>query len=105
MRRAGAGLVACVDVGSTFTKGTLVDPTSGEMVATASVPTTAATDVLDGVAAVREALGPHAEVLACSSEGGGLRMAVVISEKLPARIAALGTVANAVDSDWDRVPS
>ncbi|HEU4489462.1 MAG TPA: glutamate mutase L [Jiangellales bacterium] len=81
MRRAGAGLVACVDVGSTFTKGTLVDPTSGEMVATASVPTTAATDVLDGVAAVREALGPHADVLACSSAGGGLRLAVVGYER------------------------
>jgi hypothetical protein len=35
----------------------------------------------------------------------GLRIAVVISEKLPSRMAALGTVAKAVDSDSERVPS
>ncbi|HSK57360.1 MAG TPA: glutamate mutase L [Jiangellales bacterium] len=81
MSRPGAGLVACVDVGSTFTKGTLVDASSGELLGSASVPTTASTDVLDGVEAVRARLGPHADVLACSSAGGGLRLAVVGYER------------------------
>ncbi len=81
MSRPGTGLVACVDVGSTFTKGTLVDASSGELLGSASVPTTASTDVLDGVEAVRARLGPHADVLACSSAGGGLRLAVVGYER------------------------
>lgn len=73
--------VACVDVGSTFTKGALVDVDTGELLATASHPTTLHSDVLDGVEAVREALGPHEEVRACSSAGGGLRLAVVGYER------------------------
>ena len=35
----------------------------------------------------------------------GLRIAVVTSEKLPWRMSAVGTVANAVDCASDRVPS
>ncbi len=79
--------VLCVDVGSTFTKAALVDTVTGELLATASRPTTLATDVLDGVAAVRaeaeRAAGRRAaEVRACSSAGGGLRVAVVGYERL-----------------------
>ncbi|HSK26506.1 MAG TPA: glutamate mutase L [Jiangellales bacterium] len=81
MSRPGEGPVACVDVGSTFTKGALVDAGSGELVATASVPTTLGSDVLDGVEEVRARLGPHEDVLACSSAGGGLRLAVVGYER------------------------
>ncbi len=82
------GLVACVDFGSTFTKAVLVDVATGELLATASHPTTLATDVLDGWDACREALTEQdpraaaAEVLACSSAGGGLRIAVVGNEEL-----------------------
>lgn len=82
--------VLCVDVGSTFTKAVLLDDVDGTLLATASHPTTLTTDVLDGVAAVRErtereALPPGrraAEVLVCSSAGGGLRIAVVGYERV-----------------------
>ncbi len=77
-------LVLCVDVGSTFTKAVLVDAASGAVRATASHPTTVATDVMDGVDAVRGAVaaqGEPDEVLVCSSAGGGLRLAVVGYER------------------------
>ena len=77
-------LVLCVDVGSTFTKAVLVDVSTGDVRGTASHPTTVATDVMDGVDAVRGALTGHGEpdeVLACSSAGGGLRLAVVGYER------------------------
>lgn len=85
--------VVCVDFGSTFTKAVLVDRTTGELLATASHPTTlpdasGAGDVLDGYDACVAALAeqdPHAvdaDVLACSSAGGGLRIAVVGNEEL-----------------------
>jgi uncharacterized protein (TIGR01319 family) len=80
--------VLCVDVGSTFTKAALVDTDNGELLATASHPTTLATDVLDGIDACREELAraypavADTEVLACSSAGGGLRIAVVGTETL-----------------------
>ena len=77
-------LVLCVDVGSTFTKAVLVEAASGAVVGTASHSTTVATDVMDGVDAVRSALAAHgepAEVLVCSSAGGGLRLAVVGYER------------------------
>ena len=83
-----AELVACVDFGSTFTKATLVDVGTGELVASASHPTTIGTDVLDGWDACRAVLeqvdprAAEAEVLACSSAGGGLRIAVVGNERL-----------------------
>ena len=76
--------ILCVDVGSTFTKGVLVEPRTGELLGTASHPTTVGTDVMDGVDAVRAALGPHGtptDVLLCSSAGGGLRLAVVGYER------------------------
>ena len=81
-------LVACVDFGSTFTKAALVDVTDGRLVATASHRTTLDTDVLDGWDACRSALqrveprAAGAQVLACSSAGGGLRIAVVGNEEL-----------------------
>ncbi len=81
-------LVACVDFGSTFTKAALVDVTTGELVASASHRTTVDTDVLDGWDACRAELArvdpraEDAEVLACSSAGGGLRVAVVGNEEL-----------------------
>ncbi|HSE09572.1 MAG TPA: glutamate mutase L [Nocardioidaceae bacterium] len=81
-------LVACVDFGSTFTKAALVDVTTGELVAKAEARTTVDTDVLDAwdvcLAQLSE-VDPGAataEVLACSSAGGGLRIAVVGNEEL-----------------------
>jgi uncharacterized protein (TIGR01319 family) len=82
------GLVACVDFGSTFTKAALVDAGTGELLATAGHRTTVDTDVLDGWDACLAALlavdarAAEAEVLACSSAGGGLRIAVVGNEEL-----------------------
>ena len=76
--------VLCVDVGSTFTKAVLVDVATGDVLGTASSPTTVATDVMDGVDAVRASLASHGEpddVLVCSSAGGGLRLAVVGYER------------------------
>ncbi|KQV67870.1 glutamate mutase [Nocardioides sp. Root122] len=85
--------VVCVDFGSTFTKAALVDLASGELLATASHPTTLPDadgrgDVLDAYDACVAALveqdhrAADAEVLACSSAGGGLRIAVVGNEEL-----------------------
>jgi len=78
--------VLCVDFGSTFTKAVLLDPADGSPLANASVPTTVSTDVLDGYRSIRESLAaqgfPDADdVLACSSAGGGLRLAVVGYER------------------------
>lgn len=81
-------LAACVDIGSTFTKALLVDLADGTLLATADHPTTIDTDVLDGVDACLAALAAEdpgaadAQVLACSSAGGGLRIAVVGNEAL-----------------------
>jgi uncharacterized protein (TIGR01319 family) len=85
---ASAGpLVYCVDFGSTFTKAALVDADTGELLGTGSHRTTIDTDVLDGWDAVRGQLQPlvgdaDVPVLACSSAGGGLRIAVVGNEEL-----------------------
>ncbi|HEY7175594.1 MAG TPA: glutamate mutase L [Micromonosporaceae bacterium] len=85
---AGARLVVCGDVGSTYTKLAVVDAATGRLAATAAHPTTIATDVLDGLAAatsrVADALpgADLSDVLLCSSAGGGLRLAVVGYESL-----------------------
>ena len=77
-----------MDFGSTFTKAALVDVATGELLASASHRTTIDTDVLDGWDACLAqllAVDPRArgaEVLACSSAGGGLRIAVVGNEAL-----------------------
>ena len=80
--------VVCVDFGSTFTKAALVDLARGRIVASASHTTTIQADVLDGYDACAATLleqdrrAADAEVLACSSAGGGLRIAVVGNEEL-----------------------
>jgi len=81
-------LAVCVDFGSTFTKAALVDLTEGRIVAGASHPTTIETDVLDGYDECLAQLvsvepgAADADVFACSSAGGGLRIAVVGNEEL-----------------------
>jgi uncharacterized protein (TIGR01319 family) len=74
----------CVDFGSTFTKVVVVDG-GGRLVATGAARTTIESDVMDGMdAAVADAgirITDEDEVLACSSAGGGLRIAVVGYER------------------------
>ncbi|HEV7649448.1 MAG TPA: glutamate mutase L [Actinophytocola sp.] len=70
----------CLDVGSTWTKGVVVSA-SGAVLGVAQHRTTPP-EVLEGVAAVSALLPAAAEVLACSSAGGGLRLAVVGQERL-----------------------
>jgi len=70
----------CLDVGSTWTKGALVGP-DGSLHGVAQHETTPP-EVMDGVAAVSAALSAADTVLACSSAGGGLRLAVVGQERL-----------------------
>jgi uncharacterized protein (TIGR01319 family) len=72
--------VACVDIGSTYTKAALVDLPTGRLLAAAQAPTTL-DDVVTGVVAATAGF-PDAPVLACSSAGGGLRLAVVGYEEL-----------------------
>jgi uncharacterized protein (TIGR01319 family) len=72
-------LLACVDIGSTWTKAALVDPGTGRLVDTRQAPTTP-DDVVAGVLAATQ--GWDAPVRACSSAGGGLRLAVVGYEEL-----------------------
>jgi uncharacterized protein (TIGR01319 family) len=72
--------LACVDIGSTYTKAALVDPATGELLATAQSPTTL-DDVVTGVLAATAGF-PDVPVIACSSAGGGLRLAVVGYEEL-----------------------
>jgi uncharacterized protein (TIGR01319 family) len=80
--------VICVDFGSTFTKALLVDLAGGRIAAAAEHRTTIDTDVLDGYDACLAALveqdprAADARTLACSSAGGGLRIAVVGNEEL-----------------------
>ena len=84
----GGELAVCADFGSTFTKVLLVDLATGAVVAGAEHRTTIDTDVLDGYDACLAELAradpraTDAEVLACSSAGGGLRVAVVGNEEL-----------------------
>jgi uncharacterized protein (TIGR01319 family) len=72
--------LACVDIGSTYTKAALVDPDTGRLLATAQAPTTL-DDVVTGLLAATDGF-PEAPVVACSSAGGGLRLAVVGYEEL-----------------------
>jgi uncharacterized protein (TIGR01319 family) len=82
------GVVICVDFGSTFTKASLVDLDAGRVIASAEHRTTIDTDVLDGYDAClaglagQDARAVDAPTLACSSAGGGLRIAVVGNEEL-----------------------
>ncbi len=77
-------VVALADFGSTFTKLTLVASGTGRRVASAAVPTTVSTDVMEGyAAALGAALGKTGgacrvvDRIAASSAGGGLRVAAV----------------------------
>ena len=72
--------LACVDIGSTFTKAALIDVSAGSLIATAQAPTTL-DDVVAGVLTATAEF-PEAPVVACSSAGGGLRLAVVGYEEL-----------------------
>ena len=85
--------VICVDFGSTFTKAALVDLDTGDLLALASHATTlpgadGTGDVLDGYddclarLVDQDPRAASADVLACSSAGGGLRVAVVGNEEL-----------------------
>jgi uncharacterized protein (TIGR01319 family) len=81
-------VVVCVDFGSTFTKASLVELETGRITAAAEHRTTIDTDVLDGYDAClaslvqQDARAAGAPTLACSSAGGGLRIAVVGNEEL-----------------------
>jgi uncharacterized protein (TIGR01319 family) len=77
--------ILAVDFGSTFTKGALLAD-DGTVLGTASTPTTGTQrrgDILDGYRDLRERLGVRGDavVRACSSAGGGLRLAVVGYER------------------------
>lgn len=77
--------ILAVDFGSTFTKGALLAD-DGTVLGTASTPTTGVRgrgDILDGYRALRTRLDvpDGATVRACSSAGGGLRLAVVGYER------------------------
>jgi uncharacterized protein (TIGR01319 family) len=82
-------MLACVDIGSTFTKAALVDVATGDLLATAQAPTTR-DDVVTGVLAATADVRTHGHecgdgavpIVACSSAGGGLRLAVVGYEEL-----------------------
>ena len=65
----------CVDIGSTWTKAALVDTGTGELLDTGQAPTTPG-DVVAGVLSATAGFG-DVPVRACSSTGGGLRLAVV----------------------------
>jgi uncharacterized protein (TIGR01319 family) len=79
--------ILCLDVGSTWTKGALVDA-DGRLSGTAQHATTPP-EVCEGIDAVTAELGAAgAPVLACSSAGGGLRLAVVGQERLVSAEAA-----------------
>jgi uncharacterized protein (TIGR01319 family) len=95
-------LALAVDIGSTFTKLTLIGLESERVLAKAMGPSTVATDVTDGFNQAFQSLSTHYPVrledvdlkLACSSAAGGLRMiAVGLVPRLTveaARIAAFG---------------
>ena len=77
--------ILAVDFGSTFTKGALLAD-DGTVLATGSTPTTGTRgggDILDGYRTLRTELRvpDDARVRACSSAGGGLRLAVVGYER------------------------
>ncbi len=84
--------VVCVDTGSTYTKAAAVvvaGSSAGRLLATAAVPTTVGPglDILTGIddavaRVVAEARGEPLDVRACSSAGGGLRLAVVGHERV-----------------------
>ncbi|MCW2741250.1 MAG: mutL [Blastococcus sp.] len=69
-----------MDIGSTYTKAALVDLATGDLLAAAQAETTL-DDVVAGVLTATAGF-EGAPVIACSSAGGGLRLAVVGYEEL-----------------------
>jgi uncharacterized protein (TIGR01319 family) len=68
-----------IDLGSTFTKAVAVDLETGTVIATAKSPSTVQQDVSIGLTQALAKLPPEAgiadaEIIACSSAAGGLRM-------------------------------
>ncbi len=88
MTRADESQTAvCVDFGSTWTKALHVDLDTGEVLGTTSAPTSLdevmeAYDACLATLAEQDSRAADAEILACSSAGGGLRIAVVGNEEL-----------------------
>ena len=78
-----SGVWICLDLGSTWTKATAVDPDALRILGSARARTTVETDVNLGVSEVLDRLAPCignqpvVRRLACSSAAGGLRMAAV----------------------------
>lgn len=77
----------CLDFGSTWTKALHIDLATGDVLGTASSPTTlpevmTAYDACLAALVAQDARAAGAETLACSSAGGGLRIAVVGNEEL-----------------------
>ena len=114
-RSAATAPLVLADFGSTYTKVTVVDTCDGRLVATARHPTTLESDVLDGLDRSLAALEPsvpgiaEASVWACSSAGGGLRVAVIGLERdltaEAARLAALSAGARVDTVLAGRVPA
>ena len=104
------GVWICMDIGSTWTKATAVDPLALRILGTARSHTTVDTDVGTGVtealAQLQPAIGnrPVARRLACSSAAGGLRMvAVGLVPELTAeaaRRAAFSAGAKVIRTFW-----
>ena len=72
--------VLLTDFGSTYTKLTLVDLDTEEVISTSQSTTTVATNILDGYRAAFADLGETGEIsekLACSSAAGGLVVAAI----------------------------
>jgi uncharacterized protein (TIGR01319 family) len=74
------------DFGSTFTKVAAVEAGTGRLIARADHPTTVQNDVMIGYRSALEAIAPalgdtNVATLACSSAGGGLKVAVVGLER------------------------
>ncbi|MEI7057821.1 glutamate mutase L [Nocardioides sp. CCNWLW239] len=77
----------CVDFGSTWTKALHVELSSGEVLGSASAPTSLdevmeAYDACLAALTEKDSRAADAQILACSSAGGGLRIAVVGNEEL-----------------------
>ncbi|MDD2441575.1 MAG: methylaspartate mutase accessory protein GlmL [Eubacteriales bacterium] len=92
-----------IDFGSTWTKVCAVDRQSPTLLGTAAAPTTAASDVMEGLRAALALLPPEladAPRRACSSAAGGLKMvAIGLVPELTAaaaRMAALGAGAKLI---------
>jgi uncharacterized protein (TIGR01319 family) len=77
------GTYLLLDVGSTFTKGLIVDTEAVKILGRAQAPTTAQTDIVEGIEAVKAKMAdviaahPLTATRLCSSAKGGLKMIAV----------------------------